>query len=45
MLHYIGQTDLPISFKAPEVVFPVDKNVITFSSTDVLYFPIKLVSN
>lgn len=30
-LHHIGQTDFPISFKAPKVVFPVDKNVITFS--------------
>lgn len=29
-LYYIGQNESPISIKAPEVVFPVDKNVITF---------------
>jgi len=29
-LHYIGQNELPISFKSPEVVFPADKNVTTF---------------
>lgn len=34
-LHYIGQNEFPISFKAPEVAVPVDKNVITFSSADV----------